>query len=509
MKRILCFLFLAFACTLDVLSNERYHYTIDLRNSKDDRVTVTLLPPALNDDVIIFNIPKIVPGTYSISDFGAYISNFKAVDKQGQVLETEKIDVNRWRIHGVKKLQSITYEVDDTFDAMDKGDVVFEPAGTNIETNKNFLLNTFGFAGYFDGMKHLPFELKIEKPAGFYGSTSLRSTSSSDSVDTFHIANYMELADSPIMYNKPDTTVLKLGNTEILISVYNESGRVTSRPIADNLKELLEAQRRYLGGKLPVDKYAFLIYVPGKIGLSKAYGALEHMNSSVYFLPEMPAAKFSQQVRDIASHEFFHIVTPLNIHSEEIGDFDYIEPKMSKHLWLYEGVTEYFASHVQAYEKLLSPEQYLKKLDEYIRISKKQYNDTLAFTEMSAEVLTKHAEEYGNVYQKGALIGLVLDLKLRELSKGNYGVRNLMQDLSTTYGKNHSFKDDALFDKIAELTFPEIRTFFRRFVEGNEPLPLEDCLAKVGISYNAQEPLFMVAKPSKAQLKLRAAWMNP
>jgi predicted metalloprotease with PDZ domain len=45
---------------------------------------------------------------------------------------------------------------------------------------------------------------------------------------------------------------------------------------------------------------------------------------------------------DVVSHEFFHIVTH-HIHSKEIQDFDYNDPKMS-HLWMYEGVTEYFAN---------------------------------------------------------------------------------------------------------------------------------------------------------------------
>jgi predicted metalloprotease with PDZ domain len=48
-----------------------------------------------------------------------------------------------------------------------------------------------------------------------------------------------------------------------------------------------------------------------------------------------------KSMMDVVSHEFFHIVTPLSIHSKEIQYFDY-NPKMSEHLWMYEGVTEYF-----------------------------------------------------------------------------------------------------------------------------------------------------------------------
>ncbi|MDX5422381.1 MAG: peptidase M61, partial [Hymenobacteraceae bacterium] len=447
-----------------------YQASIDLTKVQNDRVKVTVQAPEITQSDIIYNMPKIVPGTYSVSDFGKFVSDFKAFNKKGDTLAVEKLDVNRWRISNANQLSRVTYWVDDTFDTPKREDVIFEPGGTNIEEGKNFLLNPFGFIGYFDGMKQVPYQLNIKKPQGFYGSTPLIATASSDSVDTYQLPNYVELADSPLMYNRPDTTVLNLGETDVLVSVYSPSGRVTSKPIAANVKSILEAQREYLGGTLPVDKYAFLIYVPERVGKSGSFGALEHSYSSVYYLPEMQEEQFSSTIRDVAAHEFFHIVTPLSIHSEEIGNFDFINPKMSKHLWLYEGVTEYFATHMQIYEDLYDLDTFLQKIRDYILTSKTYYNDTLPFTEMSSGVLDKYEKEYANVYQKGALIGLVLDVRLRELSQGKYGLRDLMLDLSKTYGKNNAFKDNELFDKITELTYPEIRELFTRYVEGATPL---------------------------------------
>ncbi|MDX5419029.1 MAG: peptidase M61 [Hymenobacteraceae bacterium] len=461
----------------------RYAVNIDLTQVKDDKIPVTLQAPAIKQSEIIYNMPKIVPGTYSVSDFGKYISEFQALDKKGNPLPVERIDTNRWRISQSHNLDKITYWVDDTFDAAKREDVLFEPGGTNIEAGKNFLINTFGFVGYFDGLKQVPYQLTITKPSGFYGSTPLQAISTTATADTYMVPSYVELADSPLMYNQPDTTVLNLGETKVLVSVYSPTGRVTSKPIADNIRDILEAQRSYLGGNLPVDKYAFLIYVPQRPGKSGSYGALEHANSSVYYLPEMPEERFNSTMRDVAAHEFFHIVTPLSIQSEEIHDFDFINPRMSKHLWLYEGVTEYFASHVQVYEGLIPIDEFMTKLREYIFTSRDYYNDTLAFTEMSAKVLDEYEKEYGNVYQKGALIGMALDIQLRDLSGGERGLRDLMQDLAKTYGKGRPFKDDELFDKITELTYPELRTFFARHVEGNEPLPLQELFLKVGVNY--------------------------
>ncbi|NEM97047.1 M61 family metallopeptidase [Pontibacter burrus] len=467
-------------------ATDRYIVALDLNQVKSDKVMVTIMPPEIKQDEVIYNMPKIVPGTYSVSDFGKFVSEFTALDKKGAKLPVQQLDTNRWKIGNAKDLEKITYWVDDTFDAIKKTDTVFEPGGTNIEAGKNFLINPFGFIGYLDGLKQAPYELNITKPQGFYGSTPLIATASTATTDTYLVDDYVTLADSPLMYNVPDTTVLTIGSASVLVSVYSPSGRITSKPIAANINDILEAQRSYLGGKLPVDKYAFLIYVPERVGKTGSYGALEHSNSSVYFLPEMPEEQFTSTMRDVAAHEFFHIVTPLTIHSEQIGNFDFINPDMSKHLWMYEGVTEYFASHVQVYEGLIGMEEFLGKLQEYIATSKAYYNDTLPFTEMSKFVLDKYEKEYGNVYQKGALIGMVLDVRLRELSGGKRGLRDLMQDLGKTYGKDKAFKDDELFDKITELTYPEIRQFFTRYVEGNEPLPLEETFKKVGILY---EPL--------------------
>jgi predicted metalloprotease with PDZ domain len=101
---------------------------------------------------------------------------------------------------------------------------------------------------------------------------------------------------------------------------------------------------------------------------------------------------------------------------------------------------------------------------------------------MSLGCLDEYADDYGNVYEKGALIGWMLDIRLRELSDGKYGLMSLMQDLSKKYGVEKPFEDDKLFDVIAEMTYPEIRTFFADYVEGNKALPYTDYLKTIGIN---------------------------
>jgi len=422
-----------------------------------------------------------VPGTYHIYDFGKYAMDFEAFDKDGRSLSVNQLDKNRWEIDNAKTLNKISYWVEDTWDA-NVDALVFEPGGTNIEKDENVVLNNHGFFGYFDGMKHFKYELNVTRPDNFYGATGLSTITTTGNVDQYATENYMDLVDAPIMYNVPDTITFKVGNAEILISVYSKNKTATAQEISEDIKEILELQREYLGGTLPVDKYAFIIYLYAGQSGSGGSGALEHSYSSFYYLPEMPAEQLSGFIVRVAAHEFFHIVTPLNIHSKEIGDFDFINPKMSKHLWMYEGVTEYFAGHVQVYGGMQTPQEYLGVIEDKLS-GANHFKDELPFTELSLGCLGEHEHQYANVYQKGALIGMCLDIMLRDQSKGKIGIKDMMAMLSKEYGKYKSFNDEKLFDKIAELSSPEIRDFFTKYVEGKESLPIKDVLNKVGVTF--------------------------
>lgn len=463
-----------------IAQNNNYQFYVNLNEVKNDMLYVILKTPEVKTNKIIYNIPKMIPGTYSIDNFGQYITEFKAFNKNGESLNITRIDTNRWEIDNAKSLSEITYWVEDTWDA-DVKNFVFEPCGTNIEEGTNILLNNHGFFGYFTGMKNYKYEINITRPVNFYGSTGLTTRVTNGNTDKFTTKNYMDLVDSPIMYNIPDTTVFKVGETDILISVYSESKKITSKLLAKDVKAILELQKDYLG-TLPVKKYAFIIYLLTPESDTISTGALEHSYSSFYYNVEAPAEEFIDLFIGDVAHEFFHIVTPLNIHSEEIGDFDYIHPKMSKHLWMYEGVVEYFADHVKVYGGMITPKDYLKVIKRKISESKK-YNDELPFTEFSLGCLDKYENQSNNVYLKGALIGLCLDILLREESNGEMGMKDMMNKLSEEYGKNKSFKDEDLFDKITELSAPEIRTFFREYVEGSKSLPLETVFRKVGVEF--------------------------
>ncbi|MFO0322243.1 MAG: PDZ domain-containing protein [Bacteroidota bacterium] len=483
MVKIISLLAIAFTFQQSFADGD-YHYLIDLTKASNDKLTVSLTPPDISENETLFMFPAMVPGTYEVYDFGRFISNFKAEGKDGKIIAIEKIDINTYKLSPANAIKEITYDVEDSWDTEIKEKIVFEPAGTNIEDGKNFVLNTHGFFGYFKNKIEAKFILEFIKPKDFYPSCSSSNIISGNEKDVISIYNYHDLVDTPIMYCVPDTNSIKIGNSTILFSVYSPNAIVNSQFIARNLKELLLSQAKYLGGTLPIDKYAFIFYFTDKNSLSGSSGALEHSYSSFYFLPEADTSALAQEIRNVAAHEFFHIVTPLSIHSKEIGDFDFNNPKMSAHLWLYEGLTEYAAHHMQVKNGLIDYDSFFEVMTGKMK-NARNYNDTVPFTKLSKFALDTYRSEYPNVYEKGALIGMCLDMMLRYYSNGKYGTQELMNDLSKQYGKFNSFNDEDLFKDIERLTFKEIGDFLNTHVSGNKPLPFKQVFNLVGMNYTA------------------------
>ena len=461
---------------------------INLNDVIDDKVLVTITAPKINTDEVTYSIPKIVPGTYSIDNYGKYIEDFKAFDNKGTVLTVAKIDDNTWSIKNAKTVAKVTYLVNDTFDT-EKGSGfgnsdIFSPAGTNIDAGKNFMLNMHGFVGYFQDKKDLPYNVSISHPATLWGATSMTDRDVSDTNDLFTTTRYAELVENPIMYAKPDYTTFTIDGMEILIGVYSPTGKVTAESITSEMKTMMTAQKNFLGKINATKKYSVLLYLSTMTDTdAKGFGALEHPTATTVVLPEMmPKSELVKSMVDVVSHEFFHIVTPLSIHSKEIHDFDYNAPKMSEHLWMYEGVTEYFANLFQINQGLITEEDFLNRMSEKIA-NANAMNDTMPFTTMSANVLNEpYKAQYLNVYEKGALIGMCLDIIIREKSNGERGILDLMQKLSNEYGPSKPFNDNELFAKITSFTYPEVGTFLETYVSGPTPIPYDTFLAKVGIT---------------------------
>ncbi|TYB76346.1 M61 family metallopeptidase [Bizionia myxarmorum] len=476
----------------DLATSNPIETVIDITKLIDDKIPVNINPGRFTVETVTYRLPKVVQGTYSVSDFGKYVDTFEAYDYNGNTLATNKIDTNSWTIDNAKQLDYITYYVNDTFDQETTGgiggDAPFSPAGTNIEPN-NYLLNLHGYVGYFDSLKNSQYKVDVIAPADIVRTSSLQLADTKTSADgsvmtsSYFAPRYFDITDNPMMYGKLDVEEFQVGDIKVMLSVYSPNGIHSAKSMKDAMQKMMQAQKTYLGDINSTPRYDIYVYLSdGKAGSPKGFGALEHHTSTTVVMPESMSSKaLDESMIDIVSHEFFHIVTPLGVHSDDVHYFDYNAPTFSKHLWMYEGVTEYFATLFQVDQDLISEDEFYGKIMDKIGTSRGM-NDSMSFTKMSENVLDEpYASQYYNVYQKGALIGMCIDILIREGSNGNRGILSMMKELSMKYGKNKPFDDDKIMDEMVAMTYPTLRPFFDKHVIGEMPINYESFFEKVGL----------------------------
>ena len=501
----LIFFILAIAVSnLTIAQNVVMNYSLDL-TSNLDTIGVTLeVDGKLSSENEIFQFAATAPGTYQTMNIGRFVSDFRAFQKNGKELTVSQESVNQYAIEKVKKVNKITYKVAETFDTPVDEYPIYLMCGSSIEED-HVLINAHTIMGYFTGLQKAPFAVSLKKKESWDVGTALELKG-----DQYIADDFDHLVDSPILLGELSYADTTIANTDIFIYTYSKNGLIKSDALLSKMSNMLDAARKFLVN-LPVDKYTFLYHFePSPQGIT---GAWEHSYSSEYVLGEnKPTAEYMGRVTDIASHEFFHIVTPLNIHSEIIESFNFVSPTPSVHLWLYEGVTEW-ASNILLYRGgVVSLEEYLANaVAQKIRVDEGYFDKSWSLKKIAAESFNggEAAKQYGNIYFRGSLVAGLLDIKLLELSNGELGLRELMLQLVDKYGKGKPVSEETFFDDITTMTYPEVREFFEKYVLDNQPLPHTEYFKKIGLNIEKAGGQITVSKMKKmtdTQQKLFEAW---
>ena len=460
---------LLFILTSLTFSQQKFY--IDLNDRSTNVFTVTLVPDKLTGKNNIYQFAATAPGTYQTMNIGRYVKSFKAFDGNGNEIDTKHISINQWSLSSPQKIKKIVYQVADTWNTTVDSNFIYRMSGSTIEKN-DVLINGQCVFGYFDEMQSYPIKVKIDYPKDWLLGTALPQ----DKDGYYDADTYDKIVDSPILLGKLTKASIYIGSTTIDVYTYSAADMIKSADIINMLKNILNAENDFMEG-LPVNHYTFLFHFE-TIGA----GAWEHSYSSEYVFPEAPLTEnFREEIKDIVAHEFFHILTPLNIHSELVEKFNFVKPVMSQHLWFYEGVTEWAAHILELRDTLITLQQYLDVLKDKL-FANDSYKQDLSLTDLGVHC-TEMQDQYPNIYMKGALVAGLLDIRLLELSHGKKGLREVIHELSKMYGPKKSFSEQNFFDDFTKLTYPEIADFFDKYIKQADKLPLKEYYNWLGIDY--------------------------
>jgi predicted metalloprotease with PDZ domain len=477
------------------LSNS-FYYEINLDDRSNDTFKVRMFVDDLTNDNAIFQFPATAPGTYDIHDIGRFVISFKAFDEQHRELSVTHPSTNQWLLAEPQNTKVIEFEVKETFDTPVTENALYRMAGTSIE-NSHVLLNTFDVLGYPTGLKERDFYLSIDYPSAWSVGTSLLK----DENGFYYATDYDKLVDNPLLFGYITSASTTVDGATINVYSYSKNNLIQSQAILNDVESVLNDASAFLDG-LPVDRYSFIYYFD-----IYNSGALEYSYSSVYVLQEQYYSTHISNLRDIAAHEFFHIVTPLNIHSEVIENFNFAEPTASEHLWLYEGVTEWASLMMQYRNQHLPLETLLGSFGSKKYQADSNYNQSISLSQMSLTCYGEGSSEFGNVYRKGALVAALLDIRLLELSNGTKGLREVILELIDTYGPENAFSETTFFTDLTAMTYPEIEDFINKYVKGTDELPMQTYFDKIGIQYTPESYTFIESNSkTPSQQLLFDAW---
>ena len=192
----------------------------------------------------------------------------------------------------------------------------------------------------------------------------------------------------------------------------------------------------------------------------------------------------------VTAHEFFHLWNVKRIRPQSLEPRDYTREKYTTSLWFSEGFTNTVGEYSLLRSGLINEPQFLSHLASAIG----EYERRPAHATQSAEEASMDAwlEKYDyyrtpqrsiSYYNKGELIGVLLDLKVRETSHGIASLRDVFHWLNSNYAqKGRFFPDSEGVREAAEAVgHADYKDFFQKYVSGTQQIPWDDFFSSVGL----------------------------
>jgi predicted metalloprotease with PDZ domain len=433
------------------------------------RLSAERLPD--HEDLIM---PVWTPGSYLVREFAKNVQDFAAKDQSGAALTWDKTTKDTWRVttHGAHELV-VTYRVYCKELSVRTSEV----------TDRHAFWNNATALMYPDGMLKSPSTVTVVPFEDWQIYTGLPAVDGQ--ANTYRAPNFDILYDSPFIVAKCDVLTFTVLGVPHRI-VIDGPGNYDPEILRAGYQKIVETEAAMMHG-LPYKDYTFFLVLRPRAG-----GGLEHLNSNVTMTDRFAFGTPLGYIRlfDTEAHEFFHAWNVKRIRPDALGPFDYTKENYTKLLWVAEGITEYYAGQFMLRSGLVTDEDYLKRMAKAIQ----ELQNTPGRLQTSAEEASFDAwikyyrpDAYSenrdiSYYDKGAIVGAMLDLEIRRATKGAKSLDDVMRYLFTEFAQKDRNYTPADFQQAAELAAGESLTgFFARYVHGRDEIAYNDFFAAAGL----------------------------
>jgi predicted metalloprotease with PDZ domain len=449
-------------------------YTVTFPEAQAHYADVEMNISGIQQNILDLKMPIWTPGSYLAREFAKNVESFTASAK-GKSLAAPKVTKNCWQIN-TTGLSAVTvkYRVY-SFEASVR---------TSFVDASHAFISPTGIFMYPDKMLHQPSTVHIIPYQGWTKvSTSLESVNGD--AFTRHAPNYDILFDSPIEVGNQDIFGFDAVGVKYEVCMVG-GGNYDKERLRVDMAKIVE-QETAVYGENPNKHYVFIVHNAARGG-----GGLEHLSSTT-----LGASRDSYGTEagyhnflGLVAHEHFHLWNVKRLRPIVLGPFNYDTENYTTDLWIAEGFTAYYQNIILRHANLTTPDAYLDAVAGEINTVENQPGakvQPLAESSFDAWIKAYRPNENSynttiSYYDKGAVVGMLLDLEIINDSKGKYSLDDVMKYMYDTYYKikKRGYTDVEFKQGFEKFAGKNLDDFYKKYITGLAPIDYNKYLGYAG-----------------------------
>lgn len=445
-------------------------YTISLASPEQHLVEVQMfLPPGEAERELQLPVWNAL---YQVRDFAQYINWVRAKDRAGKPLPIHQVNASRWQVEGSKNGAIVEYQI--------YADLA-GPFGAQLNSHHAFF-NLAEILMYAVDARNSPMQVHFSHvPAGWKIATPLPSLADAG----FSAENYDRLVDSPFELGAFQESDFDQSGGHFRVIVDADPADYDMQKITADLQKIVAAEISWMNDR-PFDTYTFFYHFPPGAG----GGGMEHAYSTSIELNAAMMKRSLYPFDTVSAHEFFHLWNVKRIRPQTLEPVDYTKENYTRALWFSEGVTSALENPIEVRAGLLDEKGARNVLAaEITELERRPAHLTQSAEESSLDAWLEGNSYYRrpersiSYYNKGALLGVALDLALRQASHDRASLRELLQWMNMHYARQHRFFNDSegVREAADAVSHSDLGWFFTQYVAGTEEIPWDDFFRAVGL----------------------------
>jgi predicted metalloprotease with PDZ domain len=396
------------------------HYSVSMADPSTHYFHVELLCDGWSKDSLEFKMPRWSPGYYQIMDYAKEVENISVKDKDNKPVAISNIDGNSWQITIRKGTPfSLSYDV--------KADRKFV-ANNYLDTTHGYIVPAATFL-YINGYTGTPVSVKVIMNK-LWNKIATGLDPVPGSTVEFYSPDFDILYDCPIL----------IGNLEELPHFYvngvehrfigYKPGNFDKVKFMSNLKAAVQAGVD-ITGDVPYKQFTF-------IGIGPGFGGIEHLNNTTVSFDGsgLDNPDRMNRMMNFLAHEYFHNYNVKRIRPYELGPFDYDRENKTNLLWESEGLTVYYEYLIVKRAGLVNEQVFFNNLEGSINAFENspgrvyQSLTQASFMTWSEGPFGRQGEDANksiSYYDKGPVVGMVLDFAIRNATMNKKSLDDVMR----------------------------------------------------------------------------------